>query len=183
MSAIWLVRHGEAAAGFSEDVDPALSELGQTHASAAARALEEQVPAGAALLTSPKRRAIQTGEPFALRRGVALQVDPRFVELPSPGELEARKLWLQEVLQGTWGALPESVQQWRREIMAAIQALQTPSVIFTHFLVINAVAAKMSADDAVVQCLPANGSIHHLEVAGADWRWASRGEMLKSVVN
>ena len=67
--------------------------------------------------------------------------------------------------------------------MAAIQALQTPRVIFTHFLVINAVAAQMSGDDAVVQCLPANGSIHHLEVAGADWRWASRGEMLKSVVN
>ena len=183
MSAIWLVRHGEAAAGFSEDVDPALSELGQTQAAAAARALAEQVPVGAALLTSPKRRAIHTGEPFALRRGVALQVDPRFVELPSPGELEARKPWLQEVLQGTWSALPEPVQQWRRDIVAAIQALQTPSVIFTHFLVINAVAAQMSGDDAVVQCLPANGSIHHLEVIGADWRWASRGEMLKSVVN
>ena len=133
MSAIWLVRHGEAAAGFSEDVDPALSELGQTQASAAARALAEQVPAGAALLTSPKCRAIQTGEPFALRRGIALRVDPRFVELPSPGELEARKPGLQEVLQGTWSALPESVQQWRREIVAAIQALQHPSVIFTHF--------------------------------------------------
>ena len=67
--------------------------------------------------------------------------------------------------------------------VAAIQALQTPSVIFTHFLVINAVAAQMSGDDAVVQCLPANGSIHHLEIAGTGWRWASRGEMLKSVVN
>ena len=183
MSAIWLVRHGEAAAGFSEDVDPVLSELGQTQASIAARELADQVPAGATLVTSPKRRAIQTGEPFALRRGVALRVDPRFVELPSPDQLEARKPWLQEVLQGTWSSLPESVQQWRRQIVAAIQAVQTPSVIFTHFLVINAVAAQMSGDDAVVQCLPANGSIHHLEVAGANWRWASQGEMLKSAVN
>ena len=56
-------------------------------------------------------------------------------------------------------------------------------MIFTHFLVINAVAAQMSGDDAVVQCLPANGSIHHLEIAGTGWRWVSRGEMLKSVVN
>ncbi len=183
MSGIWLVRHGEAAAGFSEDIDPALSELGQTQASAAARELAEQVPVGAALLTSPKRRAIQTGEPFALRRGVALQVEPRFIELPSPGESEARKSWLQEVLQGTWSSLPESVQQWRSEIVTTVQALRTPSVIFTHFLVINAVAAHVSDDDAVVQCLPANGSIHHLEVAGGDWRWASQGEMLKSVVN
>ena len=183
MSAIWLVRHGEAAAGFSEDVDPALSELGQTQASAVARELAEQVPVNAALFTSPKRRAIQTGEPFALRRGIPLQIQPQFIELPSPGGLRARKSWLQEVLRGTWSALPESIQQWRREIVAAIEALQSPSVIFTHFVVINAVAAHMSGDDAVVQCLPANGSIHHLEVAGADWRWASRGEMLKSVVN
>ena len=56
-------------------------------------------------------------------------------------------------------------------------------MIFSHFLVINTVAAHMSGEDAVLQCLPANGSVHHLRVEEGSWQWVDRGEMLQSVVN
>ena len=183
MTSIWLVRHGEAAAGFSEDTDPPLSPLGREQALQTADTLSRCVPDHATLLSSPKRRAIETGEPYAASVRGELEIDARFIELPSPGDLAARRQWLDEVLQGQWSALPEPVQRWRREIVSAIQSFTSPTVIFTHFLVINAVAAHISGEDRVVQCLPANASVHELNTDGRGWQWRVRGAMLESVVN
>ena len=183
MTDIWLVRHGEAAAAFDQNTDPPLSDLGCQQAARSAESLSQRVPEDAQLLTSPKLRAIQTGEPFAEMRSEALDIDRRFIELPSPGALTERKDWIQRVLKGRWSELPESVHDWQRDIIEAIQALQAPTVIFSHFLVINTVTAHMSGEDAVLQCLPANGSMHHMRVDEGSFQWIARGEMLQSVVN
>ena len=183
MTDIWLVRHGEAAASFDQDTDPPLSDLGREQAARSADRLSRCVPDDAQLLSSPKLRAVQTGEPFAVLRKRALDVDRRFIELPSPGDLNERKDWIQRVLKGRWSELPESVHDWQRDIVATIQALRAPTVIFSHFLVINTVAAHMSGEDDVLQCLPANGSVHHLRLKERSWQWVERGEMLQSVVN
>ena len=183
MTDIWLVRHGEAAASFDQDTDPPLSDLGREQAARSAERLSRCVPDDAQLLSSPKLRAMQTGEPFAALRALALDIDRRFIELPSPGGLNERKDWIQRVLKGQWSELPESVHDWQRDIVTTIQALRAPTVIFSHFLVINTVAAHISGEDAVLQCLPANGSVHHLRVEEGSWQWVDRGEMLQSVVN
>ena len=183
MTDIWLVRHGEAAASFDQDIDPPLSDLGREQAARSAECLSQCVPEDAKLLTSPKLRAIKTGEPFAALRESALDIDRRFIELPSPGALTERKEWIQRVLKGRWSELPATVHSWQRDILEAIQGLQAPTVIFSHFLVINTVAAHMSGEDGVLQCLPANGSVHHLRVEEGSWRWIARGDMLQSVVN
>tara|TARA_X000000950_G_scaffold21540_1_gene23258 strand:- start:657 stop:1208 length:552 start_codon:yes stop_codon:yes gene_type:complete len=180
---IWLVRHGEAAAAFDQNTDPPLSDLGREQAAVSAESLSRCVPDDAQLLTSPKLRAIQTGEPFAGLRKRVLDIDRRFIELPSPGKLSERKDWIQRVLKGQWSELPESVHDWQRDTVEAIQGLQSPTVIFSHFLVINTVAAHMSGEDDVLQCAPANGSVHHLRVERERWHWIERGEMLQTVVN
>ncbi len=183
MTDIWLVRHGEAAAAFDQNTDPPLSDLGREQAAVSAHSLSRCVPDDAQLLSSPKLRAIQTGEPFAGLRERVLNIDRRFIELPSPGKLSERKEWIQRVLKGQWSELPESVHNWQRDIVEAIHGLQSPTVIFSHFLVINTVAAHMSGRDDVIQCVPANGSVHHLCVEGERWHWIERGEMLRTVVN
>jgi probable phosphoglycerate mutase len=180
---IWLVRHGEAAASFDQEIDPGLSLLGHEQSATAAQQLSAIVPPDAQLLSSPKQRALQTGAPFVSLRDAVLQSDDRFIELPSPEGLAQRSEWLQQALAANWSALPTAVHDWQNGIAAALQSLSTPTVIFTHFLVINSIAAAVSHEDAVVQCLPANGSIHHLQIEGARWRWASRGAMLESIVN
>jgi len=180
---IWLVRHGEAAASFDQEIDPGLSPLGHQQAEATSQQLSAIVPQDAQLLTSPKQRAVQTGAPFAGARDTVLQPDERFIELPSPEGLAQRSEWLQQALASNWAALPPAVHDWQKGIVSALQSLSTPTVIFTHFLVINSIAAAISDEDAVVQCLPANGSIHHLQTEGLRWRWVSRGAMLKSIVN
>ncbi|MDC0411084.1 histidine phosphatase family protein [Luminiphilus sp.] len=183
MTDIWLVRHGEAAASFDQEIDPGLSPLGHEQAEAASQQLSAIVPLDAQLWSSPKQRALQTGAPFAGVRDVVLQQDARFIELPSPKGLAQRSEWLQQALASDWSALPTAVHEWRDSTFAALQALSTPTVIFTHFLVINSIAAAVSHEDAVVQCLPANGSIHHLQIDGPLWHWVSRGAMLESIVN
>ena len=180
---IWLVRHGEAAASFDQEIDPGLSLLGHEQAVTAAQQLSAIVPPDAQLLSSPKQRALQTGAPFVSLRDAVLQSDERFIELPSPEGLAQRSEWLQQALAANWSALPTAVHDWQNGIASALQSLSTPTVIFTHFLVINSIAAAISREDAVVQCLPANGSIHHLQIEGARWRWVSRGAMLESIVN
>ena len=180
---IWLVRHGEAAASFDQEIDPGLSLLGHEQSATAAQQLSAIVPPDAQLLSSPKQRAVQTGAPFAGIRDAVLLTDERFIELPSPEGLAQRSEWLQQALASNWSALPRAVHDWQNGIAAALQSLSTPTVIFTHFLVINSIAAAISREDAVVQCLPANGSIHHLPIEVARWRWASRGAMLESIVN
>ncbi len=180
---IWLVRHGEAAASFDQEIDPGLSLLGHEQAATAAQQLSAIVPQDAQLWSSPKQRALQTGAPFSGIRDALLQQDERLTELPSPEGLAQRSEWLQQALASNWSALPTAVHDWRDRAFTALQALSTPTVIFTHFLVINSIAAAVSHEDAVVQCLPANGSIHHLQIEGPQWRWASRGAMLESIVN
>ncbi|NDH39939.1 MAG: histidine phosphatase family protein [Gammaproteobacteria bacterium] len=183
MTEIWLVRHGEAAAAFDQDTDPSLSAKGRAQAERAALALQSCVETGARLLTSPKRRAIETAEPFARLRGSDLAIDPRFIELPSPEGLASRGKWIKQALASRWGDLPPPVQAWRESLEDALGSLVTPTVVFTHFLVINSVAARISGDDQVMQCLPANASIHHLRIDDSGWQWCARGEMLESVVN
>ena len=58
MTDIWLVRHGEAAAAFDQEIDPGLSPLGHEQAEAASQQLSTIVPEDAQLLSSPKQRAI-----------------------------------------------------------------------------------------------------------------------------
>jgi len=180
---IWLVRHGEAAAQFGEHIDPGLSPLGHEQARAAERLLAAVVPASASLLSSPKRRALETGAPLARLRQQQLVTDPRFIELPSPGALDERHAWIQSVLKATWSELPSTVAAWQSRIFDALAACRGPTVIFTHFLVINSVASKISGDNTVLQCMPSNGSVHHLSVSGDQWAWVSRGVMLESIVN
>ncbi len=65
MPRITMVRHGQAAAGFSDDLDPGLSALGREQADAAAAALAPIGPQP--IIASPLRRCRETAAPLAAR--------------------------------------------------------------------------------------------------------------------
>ena len=56
-----MVRHGRAAAGFSEDADPGLDEIGHQQAIEAAQKLNSVLPV--AIISSPLKRALETAKP------------------------------------------------------------------------------------------------------------------------
>ena len=97
MAKIYLIRHGQAAAGFTSDPDPGLDQIGQSQAEAAADLLMAHTPL--TLLSSPLKRAQETAQPLASRLAQSVGIEPRVAEVPSAGlSLEERGPWLQQVM-------------------------------------------------------------------------------------
>jgi len=182
----FLVRHGEAAAHWGEEEDPGLSALGRQQAErASAELLALGVPEDGAILTSPKARARQTAAPFAARTGREAILAPIFREIPAPVPLAERRDWLRGFLRERWSACHHTeVLAWRRGLVDALAGLDRPAVIFTHFLVINAVVAHARGLDDVLAFWPDNGSVHEIAILpGGRLEIVRLGAELETTVN
>ena len=158
MATIFLVRHGRAAAGFDSHLDPGLDALGQTQALGVAMRLAPLGPLP--IYSSPLARAWQTALPLSARWGVEPVVEHRVTEIPSPtDDLAARSAWLRDVMQGRWRQLPGDLQRWRSELVTCLIDLCEDSVVFCHFVAINAAVGAATADDRLVCFRPDNGSV------------------------
>ena len=150
---IALVRHGRASAGWDTAVDPGLDELGCAQADDAAKKLD-QIFAGqqVEILSSPLIRCQQTAEMFAKLRDVSVQVCAEVAEIPSPVgvEMSGRVDWLRVAMQGTWGDLGGDYVAFRDSVVKFVQSLKTSTVVFSHFIAINAVVGALTGDDRLV---------------------------------
>lgn len=160
---VWLVRHGEASAGWGEDHDPGLSPQGREDAAAAADLLAGAGPVP--VVTSPLARTRQTAEAFALRWGVTVTVEPAVSEVPSPtSDLIERQQWLGDFLSGSWSTQPAELWQWRRRLLGFVRSITEPTVVVTHAVAINTVLAEANVDDRVFTEAVAPGSVTVIEV-------------------
>ena len=157
MARITMVRHGEAAAGFTDDRDPGLSELGRSQASAVASALADG-PA-APFVSSPLGRCRETAAPLAARWGTEVMIEPRVTEIPSPtDDLAERGSWLRQVMAGTWSDADAALQAWVDDLVAALVECDRDTIVFSHFVAVNAAIGRAIDDDRVVQVRVGNGS-------------------------
>ncbi len=178
---IFLVRHGEAAAGWSEDPDPGLSSLGREQALYACEQL--QVYAPVRVLSSPLLRAQETAQPLAERLDTDIAVDPTFRELPSPVGIDGRQEWLSTFMKQEWSEQNQEILAWRDTIWDALFELEGPTAIFTHFFVINAVVSRLTEAAETVCCVPDNGSVTRLELEGRALKLADVGRQHQTLVN
>jgi broad specificity phosphatase PhoE len=178
---ILLVRHGEAAAAYGEDDDPGLSDLGRSQSALTAIELQRCLPLIA--LTSPLARARQTAKEFTGLTGIVAEIDDRFSEIPTPASLSDRQAWLQPVLRGHWSQQDASLHAWRQTALAALSDIQSPTVVFCHFVIINAMVAAVTDDDRVTCFMPANASITRLKKTSSGLQLVSLGAQLKTMVN
>ena len=181
---LYLVRHGEAAASWGEDADPPLSEQGSAEAVAAKDrlfALLDGQPGQ--LVSSPLLRAQQTALPLADVCMATPAIDEAFREVPAPVPLPERQRWLRAFMQQRWDEQDESLLAWRDRIFASLDALPCNSVVFTHFLVINAIVGRLQHREETLVFWPANASITILEKTADGWAVAELGESMRSIVN
>jgi len=138
VSRIYLVRHGEAAAGWGDDIDPGLSDTGRAQADAMAASLAGRGPLP--IVVSPLRRTRETAAALERTWGTTARVDPAVGEIPSPtDDLNERMAWLASVLptpMRTWSA---DLQSWRGTIADALLAIEEDTVVVTHFVAIRSV--------------------------------------------
>lgn len=181
---IYLVRHGEAAASWGQSPDPGLSELGHVQARDAARTLRSSL-AGAALelISSPLTRTLETAAPLAAELGQSVRVNEAFQEIQAPVPLAERQTWLRQFMRERWDDQPESLHAWRERPLLELLALETTAVIFTHFLVINAVVGQIRGVESTLCCWPDNGSITHLRSTDNALELVALGAQMKTVVN
>lgn len=182
MTRILMVRHGRAAASYTDDTDPGLDDLGQRQARTVAEKLAPALPL--VILSSPLRRAQETAMPLAEMAASDIRIEPRVSEIPSPGlSLEARGPWLRQVMGGLWSEQSDALQRWREELVQCLIDQQQDCVIFSHFVAINVVTGFAENRDEVTLFRPDNASVTELTSDGSSLAIVSRGGEADTRVN
>jgi broad specificity phosphatase PhoE len=175
MARIHLVRHGRAAAGFGEGMDPGLDELGKSQAIAVADKLKPLGPRS--ILSSPLRRTQETAAPLARHWSRTPVIEHAVAEIPSPKgmSLEERGLWLRTLMAGSWRDAGRDLEEWRAACVAAVAALPEDTVIFSHYVAINVLMGAAIGDDRVVTFSPENCSVTLFDNTGGKLRLVEKG--------
>jgi broad specificity phosphatase PhoE len=150
MPRITMVRHGRATGGWNDDPDPGLDELGQQQA----HDIAERLSAGPtlAIVSSPLRRCQETAAPLARLWSAEVTLEARVAEIPSPVgvPLNDRVGWLRAACEGTWAELGGPYPAYRNDVAAYLLALNQDTIVFSHFIAINAAIGAATGDDRVV---------------------------------
>ena len=182
MTAIYLVRHGQAAASWADADDPGLNAVGVEQAERRAGLLAPLGPL--AIVSSPMRRAQETAAPLAQRWESEITIDARVSEIPSPGGVSTaqRGAWLADVMQGRWSAAGPEIEVWRRRVGEALLAVRHDAVVFSHFVAINVAVGLATDRDHVVLFRPGNTSCTILEHDGTALQVVELGQEDDTVV-
>lgn len=145
-----LVRHGRAAAGWDTDPDPDLDALGRQQAAAIAEQL-----GGLGLVrvvSSPLLRCRSTAVAYAAPRRLGVAIAAEVAEIPSPhGVAMADRVdWLRAAMQGTWAQLGPRYERYRDRVVTFVRECDDATVVFSHFVAINAVIGACTGDDRLV---------------------------------
>jgi broad specificity phosphatase PhoE len=186
MPRLFLVRHAEPAAGWGGDaLDPGLSDLGRAQAEAVAKKLSALGPLE--VVSSPMLRCRETAAPYAALRGVTPRLEQRVSEVVAPAGVGDRRSWLREtfpwddgVARRLWSDMPQDLLAWRDACSAALREKVADTVLFTHFIAINAIVSAASGSPDTIVFRPAHCSITELEWSPAGLRVVRLGAEMHS---
>ena len=168
---VHLIRHGRAAAGWDTDPDPGLDDVGREQAAATARRLAALVTEGVdvEVVSSPLRRCRETAA-FLLAEwgrdpGESTIVDA-VREIPSPAgvPMAERVEWLRRAMAGSWADLGSPYTDFRDGVVDFVRTRRRPTMVFSHFIAINAVIGTCVGDDRLVIDSLDNASVTVVEV-------------------
>jgi hypothetical protein len=94
-------------------------------------------------------------------------------EVPAPPvSLSERQAWLRKATAGTWAEMKRDApagspdfDAWRKALLGALLGMTRDSVIFSHYIAINAVVGAAQRDDRVICFRPDHASVTTIEVA------------------
>jgi broad specificity phosphatase PhoE len=173
---LYLVRHGEPAALWGSHPDPGLSTLGQEQARAVGMRLFgfgiQHV------ITSPLARCRETAMPFEALVGQSARIETAVAEIPVPSHVSEHRPWLTALMGGSWqdSHVDASLRLWREKIGETLLALSQDTIIFSHFVAINAAVGLASGDEKVTCFKPGHASITCLSSANGQLSVVTLGE-------
>ena len=149
---LYLVRHGRTLVNgenrLQGRIDHSLDEVGRRQSIEIARALKNIDR----VISSPLLRCRQTASTFAKLRVLPVRVCAEVTEIPSPVgvEMSGRVDWLREVMKGRWSDLDRNYLAFRDGLVEFVRAIEHDTVIFSHFVAINAVIGALTNNDRLV---------------------------------
>ncbi len=178
---IYLIRHTEAAAPWTEDMDPGLSDAGREQAEAMAAAMELHGPLP--IICSPLKRARETARPLERRWSSLAGIEAAMAEVPSVAiEPDDRRAFLDRLMTGRWSGQDAGLRAWRERVVETLLH-QTESVaVVSHFVAINVAVGAATDDERVVCFQPDNGSVTVLEIEDGRLRLVELGHQRSTVV-
>ena len=181
MARLYLIRHGKPSSTWGGgDDDPGLDEAGQAQARAARDWLMAlpQAERPTKVVSSPLRRCRETAEPTAQALGVAIEVDARVGEIPTPAALSLaeRGPWLRKSFAGTWAEIEGDLDYdvWRHDIAASL-VVRGHTAVFSHYVATNAVVSALLGVPQVLAFRPDHASITVLETDGTTLTLVAKG--------
>ena len=181
---ILLIRHGEASASWGDHADPGLSDNGKKQADELTNSLRAEDLSEFNFISSPKLRAIQTAQPLAEQYEKNLDIHHAFSEIPSHDIPNKEKQdWLRKIMSEEMSALPDQVKLWHQEIMETIYSLEENSIIFCHFMVINAIVASALRHNELLYFYPNYTSCSRLLIKDSKIEEIILGDDKKTLIN
>ena len=186
MTRLFLVRHAEPAAGWGgEASDPGLSNVGREQAQTVAKALS--AIGQFEVVSSPMLRCRETASPYAALGGVIPRVEPRVSEVVAPVGVRDRRLWLRDtfpwddgIARRRWSDVPRDLRTWRDDCSTALHEMTANTVVFTHFIAINAIVSAASGAADTIVFRPGHCSITELELTAGVLRVVGLGDEMNS---
>lgn len=119
------------------------------------------------MLTSPLRRCRETAVPLCVAWGATAVVHDGVAEIPSPEgvAMADRVEWLRAAMSGRWSALGPVYTGFRERVVATLAGLTSDTVVFSHFVAINAAIGAAVGDDSLVIRRLDNCSVTVIDVA------------------
>ncbi|MBL4906040.1 MAG: histidine phosphatase family protein [Sneathiella sp.] len=172
---LYFIRHGEAASSWDKASDPGLSDLGYQQAQDVSRKLDGMTDP-ISIYSSPLSRARETAVPLEKLWGSSSQIVSEIAEIPSNHiPFEERRNWLTALMASRWSEQPDSLLNWRSNILKIVRAQKQDAVFFSHFMVINSIVAVIEANDQIVSFRPDNCSVTRISVENDEIKLIERG--------
>ena len=170
MTRVHVIRHGCPASTWGgADDDPGLDQVGRQQAIKVMEVLMA-LPEGERprrVVSSPLRRCRETAEPMAQALGVALTIDPRVGEIPTPAAMPAadRPAWLRSAFAGEWSQIvgDQDYEAWAHGVAAAV-AEHPNAAVFSHFVALNAAVGVATGEASVAAFRPDHCSITTFDI-------------------
>lgn len=109
------------------------------------------------------QRCRETARPLEARLGLTASVIEEVSEISTPEDIHDRVEWLRVFMGGTWENEASTHRAWRDAMIARLEGLPDNTVVFTHFVAINAVVSKLQQRAETLVFRPTYCSVTTLE--------------------
>ena len=107
-----------------------------------------------------------------------------FIEIPSPGrDMSERHSWWREMFSKDVDRFEKPQADWRDKIINVTHSFESPTLIFSHFMVINVLVGYLQKSKKIVTFYPDNCSVTKMSLNHGILSLEEIGNNQESVVN